>query len=174
MNITHSLYLDTLAKIHRSPLRIFDAPETSQQPQQPQQEPNREQPQQQIETLRKEKDLLPCKLAGVVSVGCSLLLCDMIEGAVDRIIESSPLFSLLRVIGFDTRIVTTQEKSYVSTIENGQSEQFERIVLNVQAMMTGVRIYSAYTSLCNSFILYYPSLFFSWYRSPPPSLLIRF
>eukprot|EP00052_Salpingoeca_macrocollata_P028606 m.279315 g.279315 ORF g.279315 m.279315 type:complete len:115 (+) comp22881_c0_seq28:4934-5278(+) len=57
------------------------------------------------------------------------LLCDVVAGSLNRIVRSHTVFSALESLGLRHRIVLTTEKSYSVQNLEGQTEQFERVLV---------------------------------------------
>ncbi len=58
--------------------------------------------------------------------GCRQVVCDVLEGSLERIVAASPLLAFLWWTGVGGRIVEKRHASYTSDTDSGKREQFER------------------------------------------------
>ena len=58
--------------------------------------------------------------------GCRQVVCDVLEGSLERIVAASPLLGFLWWTGVGGRIVEKRHASYTAETDSGKREQFER------------------------------------------------
>ena len=68
----------------------------------------------------------------IVSEGAETLCCDVIEGTVSRLIDSSLFFHFLNEWGFFNKVIQKMESSYQIETRDENVEQFERVEINAQ------------------------------------------
>ncbi|XP_065897600.1 uncharacterized protein [Dysidea avara] len=68
----------------------------------------------------------------------SFVMCDMLNGSVERIIQSSRLLLFLQRIGVLNWVIQRRQKSYFVHTQGGDSEQFEQVVFRVLPIRTAL------------------------------------
>ena len=79
--------------------------------------------------------------------GCKILIVDIKAGSYDKIVSSSQIFRWITYFNIDKKIVIKKENSYTSTLQGGQTEQFERLELYLPILSPCLQIYSFYCNL---------------------------
>ena len=73
--------------------------------------------------------------------GCTHFKFDLLQGGLDRITSSTPLFSAMIAVGLHKIIYTTRKKSYQAEISPNVHEQFEQIRLNLRIMIPSLKVF---------------------------------
>lgn len=73
--------------------------------------------------------------------GCTYMIFDILEGSLERIIDSTPTWKVLTYFGVHKLCFTKREFSYKVQTQDGKEERFEKLTLNVQVLVPSMLIY---------------------------------
>jgi hypothetical protein len=86
-------------------------------------------------------------IMGQVSAG--YIVCDVVKGSVERIIDSNPLLRVLKWLRLSQYIIWRRQKSYAVQLETGNTEEFEQVVFRVWPMRLSLIIYRMIRNVTN-------------------------
>lgn len=73
-------------------------------------------------------------------VPARLVMCDMLEGSVERIINSNRILQVLKRLHIISLIVSSQQQSYAVMTPEGVTEQFEQVVFSVWPVRIAIKL----------------------------------